>query len=60
MARGNLAKGKGAGQLTWMSPEVLGALRGYVQIFSGYGESLIDYNWKQSTIGIGIAVNDLF
>jgi len=59
-ARGNLAKGKGAGQLTWMSPEILGTLRGYVQIFSGYGESLIDYNWKQSTIGIGIAVNDLF
>jgi phospholipase A1 len=60
MARGNLATGKGAGQLTWMSPEILGALRGYVQIFSGYGESLIDYNWKQNTIGIGIAVNDLF
>jgi phospholipase A1 len=60
MARGNLGKGKGAVQLTWMSPEVLGTLRGYVQLFSGYGESLIDYNWKQNTIGIGIAVNDLF
>ena len=60
MGRGNLAKGKGAGQLTWTSPEILGPLRGYVQIFSGYGESLIDYNWKQSTIGFGIAVNDLF
>lgn len=60
MARGNLRKGKGGGQLTWMSPEVLGSLRGYVQIFSGYGETLIDYNWKQNTIGIGIAVNDLF
>ena len=58
MGRGNLSKGKGAGQLTWISPEILGALRGYVQIFSGYGESMIDYNWKQTTIGFGIALSD--
>jgi phospholipase A1 len=29
-----------------------------VKVFSGYGESLIDYNWKQSTLGIGITLND--
>jgi phospholipase A1 len=58
MARGNLSKGKGAAELTWMSPRLLGPLRAYVQGFTGYGESLIDYNWNQSTIGFGVALND--
>ena len=58
-ARGNLSQGKGAVQLTWMSPKLLGPLRAYVQGFSGYGESLIDYNWYQNTIGIGVALNDM-
>lgn len=58
MGRGNISTGKGAVQLTWMSPKLLGPLRAYVQGFSGYGESLIDYNWNQNTIGIGIALND--
>lgn len=60
MARGNLSTGKGAVQFGWFSPPVLGPLRGYVQVFSGYGETLIDYNWKQNTIGIGIALSDGF
>jgi phospholipase A1 len=59
MGRGNLGTGKGAVQFTWTSPRILGPLRAYVQAFSGYGESLIDYNWDQSTIGIGFALNDL-
>jgi phospholipase A1 len=58
MARGNLNKGKGAAEFTWMSPRLLGPLRAYVQAFAGYGESLIDYNWNQNTIGAGIALND--
>jgi phospholipase A1 len=58
MGRGNLSKGKGAAELTWMSPRLLGPLRLYVQGFTGYGESMIDYNWNQSTIGAGIALND--
>lgn len=55
--RGNLSTSKGAGQFTWTSPRILGPFRGYVQVFSGYGESLIDYNWKQTTIGAGIALS---
>lgn len=56
--RGNLSTGKGAVQFAWTSPPLLGLFRGYVQVFSGYGESLIDYNWKQTTIGAGIALSD--
>jgi phospholipase A1 len=58
MLRGNPGTGKGAAELTWMSPRLLGPLRAYVQGFTGYGESLIDYNWNQRTIGIGVAIND--
>ena len=57
-ARGNLATHKGAARFAWTTPPLLGAFRGYVQVFTGYGESLIDYNWKQSTIGIGVALSD--
>jgi phospholipase A1 len=60
MGRGNLGKGKGAGEFTWSSPPVLGPLRLYAQIFTGYGESMIDYNWNQTTVGAGITLNDLF
>jgi phospholipase A1 len=58
MVRGNVSTRKGAYQLSWTSPRFLGPLRGYIQLFSGYGESMIDYNWKQTTIGAGIALND--
>ncbi len=56
--RGNPSTGKGAGQLSWATQPLLGPLRGYVKLFSGYGETLIDYNWKQTTIGVGVTLND--
>ncbi len=58
MLRGNPATGKGAGQLTWMSPPLWGPMKAYVQVFSGYGESMIDYDWNQTTLGVGVAMND--
>ena len=56
--RGNLSTGKGAVKVGWFSPPLIGPFRGYVQVFSGYGETMIDYNWKQTTVGIGLALND--
>lgn len=44
-------------QLGWAFP-VYQNLRGYVQATTGFGESLIDYNHKQNTIGIGVLLTD--
>ena len=58
MGRGNLATGKGAAQFSWTSRPLLGPLRAHFQLFSGYGESLIDYDWNQTTIGLGVTLNE--
>jgi phospholipase A1 len=55
----NARTGKGALQLEWSAPAT-GPFRYYVQAFTGYGESLIDYNFRQTVIGAGFALNDLF
>ena len=56
--RNTLKEGyRGALQLDWGFP-VHGQLRGYVQYFYGYGESLIDYNHKVNKLGIGFKLTD--
>ena len=55
--RANPGSGKGSAQIEW-SKKWFGPVRLYAQAFSGYGESLIDYNWRQNTIGIGVSLND--
>jgi hypothetical protein len=56
--RNTLKEGyRGAVQLDWGFP-VYDQLRGYVQYFYGYGESLIDYNHKVNKLGIGIKLTD--
>lgn len=35
-------------------------LYGYFQVFSGYGESLIDYNFRKTSVGLGISIGNWY
>lgn len=47
----------GSIELNYLFP-IKGTLRGHAQIFHGYGETLIDYNHRQTTIGVGLSFID--
>lgn len=55
--RFNPATGYGAIDLGYSFP-LKGKLKAYVRGFHGYGESLIDYNHKQTGIGFGLMFRD--
>ncbi len=48
---------KGAVLFDWSFPLLKNNIFGYIQIFSGYGESLIDYNKRNNKIGIGFSIS---
>jgi len=46
-------------QIDWSMPIALGnAVRVHAQVTSGYGESLIDYNYRQTTLGLGFSFRE--
>lgn len=51
----NPSTGKGMARLGYHFP-LVGDLHGYVSVFSGYGESLLDYNHRQTTVSAGISM----
>ncbi|GAB2455664.1 phospholipase A [Comamonas humi] len=64
-ARGSLnGHGKGSGRLEWM--HTLGEgwmggksnLRLHAQLFSGYGDTLLDYNYKRTMFSLGFSLLD--
>jgi phospholipase A1/A2 len=53
--------GRGAAQLDVSVPTGFNPLvRWYLQVFDGYGESMIDYNRHVRRIGIGLMLNDWY
>jgi phospholipase A1 len=53
------SRSHGAGQFTWSFP-LVGNLRGYTELFKGYGESMIDYNHNATYLGIGVSLLDWY
>lgn len=59
LLRGNLTTSHSFAQLDWATPKTIGrAARLHVQLTSGYGESLIDYNHRQTTLGLGLSFRE--
>lgn len=50
---------KGSVEASWSFP-IYGKVRGYFKVFSGYGNSLIEYNQYTNTVGLGVSMADWF
>lgn len=55
----NLNQNIGFTQLDWSMPVALGhAARLHAQFGTGYGESMLDYNHRQTTLGLGVSFRE--
>lgn len=59
LGRHNFSTGKGYLELGVTFP-LYDNLKGYAQFVNGYGETLLDYNFYQRRIGVGIVFSDIF
>jgi phospholipase A1 len=53
------SRSHGSARFTWSFP-LAGNLRGYMELFKGYGESLIDYNHNATYLGMGVSLLDWY
>lgn len=53
------ARAHGSLQLDYGFP-INNLLRGHVQVFDGYGESMIDYNHRATYVGVGVSLLEWF
>lgn len=53
----NFDENRGSIEINWAYP-LPGNIKGFIQYFNGYGESLVDYNQYQERFGIGIKITD--
>lgn len=61
LVRNNLSRtaNRGYVQIDWALPVNIGSsARMHLQMTSGYGESLIDYNHRQNTVGLGLSFRE--
>ncbi|MFC3650906.1 phospholipase A [Dyella humi] len=49
----------GAMRVAWSFP-LVGNLRGYTELFKGYGENILDYNHNATYLGVGISLLDWY
>nr|WP_243649134.1 phospholipase A [Luteibacter rhizovicinus] len=49
----------GSLRFTWSFP-IVNNFRGYLEVFNGYGESMIDYNHKATYLGLGVSLLDWY
>ncbi|WP_148254331.1 phospholipase A [Aidingimonas lacisalsi] len=59
MVRGNPGAGNMGAQLDYSWP-LFGNVRGHIQYYNGYGESLIDYDNRNHRLSLGFSLNPLF